>query len=90
MVDFPLPEGCAPDLSGRCGSHKRMIEYCTIERIKEALAEVADLAMEAADALWALDKGKKPDRSPRAINQDIYDVNRRLGYPGRRKARKGA
>jgi hypothetical protein len=30
------------------------------------------LTIEAADALWAIQKGKKPDRDPRQINQDIY------------------
>lgn len=32
-----------------------------------------NLTIEAADALWAMDKGKKPNRNPRQINQDIYN-----------------
>lgn len=31
-----------------------------------------DLAVEAADALWAIKNGKEPARDPIAINQDIY------------------
>ena len=31
-----------------------------------------NLAMEAADALWAIDHGKKPERDPIAINQDLH------------------
>lgn len=44
-----------------------------------------NLALEAADALWALSKGKAPDRPPRDINQDIYQirslVDHKLGIP---------
>jgi len=37
------------------------------------------LALQAADALWALAEGKEPETDPKAINQDIYDFQRRIG-----------
>ena len=37
-----------------------------------------DLSLEAADALWALAKGKEPDRDPIAINQDIHNLRSRI------------
>ena len=33
-----------------------------------------NLALEAADALWALAKGKTPDWDPITINQDIHKL----------------
>ena len=40
--------------------------------------ESMELIFEAADALWALAEGKPTDRDPKAINQDLYDLMRRL------------
>lgn len=38
----------------------------------QLVRRLRNLAMEAADALWAIDHGKKPERDPIAINQDLH------------------
>ena len=38
------------------------------------IQQLRDLAIESADALWALAEDKKPDRDPKSINQDIYHL----------------
>lgn len=43
------------------------------------------LALEAANALWAIAEGKDPDRDPKEINQDIYRMFRNGGYPPKTK-----
>ncbi len=40
--------------------------------------KLRDLAVEAADALWALANGKNPDRDPILINQDIHRLRPRI------------
>ncbi|MEX1052071.1 MAG: hypothetical protein WEC83_01650 [Patescibacteria group bacterium] len=41
-------------------------------KLVECFEKFSKLAIEAADALWAIQKGKQPDRDPLQINQDIY------------------
>jgi hypothetical protein len=48
---------------------------------EEAIIELEKLALEAADALWAIHKEKPTERDIVAINQDIYSWGRRYGYP---------
>lgn len=45
---------------------------------RNTLTQLRDLAMEAANALWALEHQKKPDRDPITINQEIYSLRQRL------------
>jgi hypothetical protein len=43
--------------------------------------EIATLALEAADALWALAENKETTREAKIINQDIYMFLKKHGYP---------
>ncbi|HDQ16853.1 MAG TPA: hypothetical protein ENN31_01885 [Candidatus Vogelbacteria bacterium] len=45
---------------------------------RNTLTQLRDLAMEAANALWALEHHKKPNRDPITINQKIYSLRQRL------------
>lgn len=40
----------------------------------EILQKMRDLCFEAANALWAIKRGKPTDRDPNLINQDIYNL----------------
>lgn len=49
--------------------------------MKRSPRTLYDLTIEAADALWDLGHGEKPKRDAVAINQDIYEKFRGMGYP---------
>ena len=44
------------------------------EEDKEVLVKFRNLAMEAADALWALEEGRPVRRPPKVINADIHNL----------------
>lgn len=43
--------------------------------------ELATLALEAADTLWAVEADKPTDRRPKSITRDIYLLLQKYGYP---------
>ncbi len=55
------------------GLYRKKRKYCSEwELIETRENKLKRLALEAANALWALAEGKDPERDPKSINQDIY------------------
>jgi hypothetical protein len=55
------------------GLYRKKDEYSSEwELVETADDKLKRLALEAANALWAIAEGKEPDRPPKDINQDIY------------------
>ena len=56
-----------------------LLPLLNVEKDAELFKKLFDLSIEAANALWALEKGKTPDRDPIAINQDIHNLRTKIG-----------
>lgn len=49
-----------------------------VQKSDKLVRTLRNLAMEAADALWAITHGKKTERDPIAINQDIHRLRQQI------------
>lgn len=77
----PWCEVCADAVGAQEATERRKLE-AEVARLRAALDILAPLAVEAADALWAIAHHKQPRRDPISVNQAIYSTLRQQSEQG--------
>jgi hypothetical protein len=84
-----LTKGLSPDVLDHLKEQLRKHNLMILEGEDADLENLKELALEAANALWAVGKGKSTDRPIIEINHNIYKLLRKMGFPKNRCPRCG-